>query len=163
MSDRSAIEWAEVLGWPGVKASRDGRVLGPSGRILKPYVSPSGHLHVLIRLGGRAAKARKLRVHHAVLLAFVGPRPEGALGRHLNDIPDDNRVENLAWGGPVDNAADRRSNRGYPTAREAGSPLTPQDVAAIRADARPSRVTAEAYGVSHTTVQKIRRGERWAA
>jgi hypothetical protein len=163
MSDKTAIEWADVPGWPQVRASRCGQVQGPSGRILKPYVSDSGHLHVLIRLGGRAARARKLRVHHAVLLAFAGPRPDGALARHLNDVPDDNRVENLSWGTPLDNAADRRRNRGYATGADAGSPLASGDVALIRDDARPSRVVAADFGVSHTTVLKIRRGERWAA
>jgi hypothetical protein len=98
-----------------------------------------------------------------VLLAFVGPRPDGALGRHLNDRPADNRVENLAWGSYADNAADRRCNRGYPTAEDAGSPLTPSAVEAIRLDRRASRSVAADYGVSHTTVQKIRRGERWVA
>ena len=40
--------------------------------------------------------------HHAVLLAYVGPRPVDELGRpyqshHLNFITSDNRVDNLCW------------------------------------------------------------------
>jgi hypothetical protein len=74
--------WRPVPGWP-CKASSLGRVLGPSGKVLKPYNSKSGHLHVLIR-------GRKLRVHHAILVAFVGPRPPGKECRHLDDDPANN-------------------------------------------------------------------------
>lgn len=157
MSDKTRIEWTEVPGWPGVCVSADGRVMGPSGQILRPYTSAEGHFHVLIR-------HRKLRVHHAVLLAYVGPRPDGALGRHLNDDPADNRVENLAWGTHLDNAADRRRNRGYLRGEAApSSRLTEIQVAAIRRDERSARIVGADFGVSHTTILKIRRGERWAA
>lgn len=145
-----------VPGWPDVYVTERGDVYGPSGKQLKPYVADSGHKHFLIR-------HRKLRLHHALLLAFVGPRPPGHLGRHLNDDPADNSLANLAWGTYHDNAADRRRNRGYPTAIEARSPLTAEQVAAIRADPRSSRAIAADHGVSHTTVQKIRRNERWVA
>ena len=156
MSDKTHIEWADVPGWPDVHVSSDGQISGPSGKVLKPYVGREGHLHVLIR-------GRKLRVHHAVLLAFVGPRPECAIGRHLNDVPNDNRVENLAWGTRFDNADDRRRNRGYATGEAGGSPLTAIEVAAIRQDARSARTVAREMGVSHTTILKIRRNERWKA
>lgn len=36
-------------------------------------------------------------VHTAVLLAFVGERPEGLEACHNNGIPSDNRLENLRW------------------------------------------------------------------
>lgn len=47
------------------------------------------------------------RVHHLVLEAFVGPRPAGMETRHLNGVRADNRLENLAWGTPTENAADK--------------------------------------------------------
>jgi hypothetical protein len=98
-------------------------------------------------------------VHHAVLLTYVGPRPDGHEGRHLNDDPTDNRVENLSWGTRLQNADDRRRNRGF-----AGTPtLTEAQVAAIRTDERAARAVAVEYGVTHTTILRIRRGESWAA
>jgi hypothetical protein len=46
-------------------------------------------------------------VHVLVLEAFVGPRPHGAVVRHLNGDNQDNRLENLAWGTALENARDR--------------------------------------------------------
>ena len=156
----TAIEWANVPGWSDVKCTRDGQIMGPSGIVLKHYIDPkTGHRHVLIR-------NKKLRVHHAVLLTYIGPRPAppAHLVRHLNDDPSDNRDVNLAWGTSLDNANDQRRNRGYTCGEQRSNHrLTTADVAAIRLDQRASRVVGAEYGVSHTAIQRIRRGERWAA
>lgn len=53
-------------------------------------------------------------VHSIVLEAFVGPRPAGMFGLHWNDIPNDNRLENLRWGTASDNKRDEvRNGRHY--------------------------------------------------
>ena len=159
----TGIEWTDVVGseeWrpvPGMAAyaSDHGRVRGPSGLPLKPYVALSGHLHVLIR-------RRKLRVHHAVLLAFGVARPAGAVCRHLDDDPTNNRLENLCWGTHRDNAADAiRNDRLLHGEAKPGARLTVGQVLLIRADPRPSREVGAEYGVSHTAVLRIRRSERW--
>lgn len=163
------IEWTErtwnpVPGWP-CEASDDGLVRGPSGKILKHYIAPdSGHRHVLVRRGGRGARVEKLRVHHAVLLAFVGPRPEGQECRHLDDDPANNHRLNLCWGTRLENRRDRIQLGNEPRGEDKpGHRLTSADVTAIRTDTRSSRVVGLQYGVSHTAVLRIRRGERWAA
>jgi hypothetical protein len=159
LSAATSIEWTDVPGYLGYRVRRDGSLRGPSGKALAPMRDPrSGHLYVIT--GDR----RKLRVHHAVLLAFVGPRPEGCIGRHLDDDSAYNHVSNLAWGTRLDNAADRLSNRGYTRGvARANARLTDEKVRAIREDRRPSRVVAAEYGVSHTAILRIRRGERWRA
>lgn len=45
-------------------------------------------------------------VHKLVLEVFVGERPEGMVCRHLNGNPLDNRLLNLCWGTPKQNAQD---------------------------------------------------------
>lgn len=147
-----------VPGWPDVSCTRDGQITGPSGKVLKHYICPkSGHRHVLIR-------NRKLRVHHAVLLTYVGPRPLGMNGLHRDDDQANNTVENLYWGTHLDNAADRRRNKGFPRGADApGARLTAAQVQQIRVDTRASRVVAAEYGVSHTSILEIRRGNRWVA
>lgn len=46
-------------------------------------------------------------VHRLVLLSFVGACPDGMETRHLNGIKHDNRLENLQYGTPIENAADK--------------------------------------------------------
>jgi hypothetical protein len=150
------MSWTDVPGWPGVSVTPTGEIRGPSGKVLRPLASDDGYRYVMIR-------RRRLRVHHAVLLAFVGPRPDGAETRHLNDDPADNRVDNLAWGTRSDNVRDRLANGGYANGEDsAAAKLTLEQVRSIRADRRSSRVVGAAHGVSHTTVLDIRRGVRWA-
>ena len=45
-------------------------------------------------------------IHSLVAEAFIGPRPEGQVVRHLNGDGGDNRPENLAYGSFKDNVAD---------------------------------------------------------
>ena len=49
-------------------------------------------------------------VHRVVLLAFVGPLPDGLVTRHLNDDKADNRLSNLAYGTYSENMLDRVEN-----------------------------------------------------
>jgi hypothetical protein len=147
-------EWRPVPGF-AAEASNLGRIKGPSGEVLKPYVAESGHLHVLIR-------RRKLRVHHAVLLAFGSPRPEGLVCRHLDDNPANNRLDNLRWGTYQENVDDAiRNDRIRHGEAKPGCRLTVAQVLEIREDRRPAREVGPDYGVSHTAVLRIRRGDRW--
>ena len=54
--------------------------------------SPGGYQHRL--------------VHQLVLEAWVGPRPEGQVCRHLDGDRDNNHIDNLAYGTYRDNTAD---------------------------------------------------------
>ena len=51
-------------------------------------------------------RAKGFYVHNLVLLAFVGPRPDGLVTRHLNGNPSDNRLSNLAYGTYSENQQD---------------------------------------------------------
>lgn len=44
-----------------------------------------------------------IKLHHAVALAWIGPRPEGCECDHLNGIVADNRADNLEWVTPAEN------------------------------------------------------------
>lgn len=105
-------EWRPVPDWPGYEASSHGRVrssLGPGAGpvILKQHKAASGHLGVNLR--DRELNANRVRrVHQLVLEAFVGPRPEGMVSRHLNGHHEDNRPANLRYGTAVANRLDRR-------------------------------------------------------
>jgi hypothetical protein len=93
-------EWREVPGRPGYIVSNLGRAakllsLTPNRKGYIQYPIPDGD-------GGR----HRDYLHHWVMSAFVGPRPEGMWVLHANDIGDDNRLSNLRYGTPAENAED---------------------------------------------------------
>ena len=112
----SGEEWRPVPGFEGIyEASNFGRVysvkrpgVSRSGRILTPTPTPAGHLSISLRRN-RARLER--RVHQVVLLAFVGPCPEGQEVRHMNGDPTDNRLENLRYDTKRANTLDRALHR----------------------------------------------------
>ena len=70
------------------------------GVVLRPGRMPAGHMSV--SLGRNNSQC----VHKLVLLAFVGPAPDGHECLHGNGDPSDNRLENLRWGTRGDNIRD---------------------------------------------------------
>ena len=151
-----------VPGWP-VSVSAAGEVYGPHG-LRKPSLDRRhGYLYVTVRLPGRARPV-KLRVHRAVLLAWVGPCPPGMEGRHANGDQLDNRLTNLSWSTHVENIADK--DRHGTMARGAGvgtAKLTEADVREMRR-LRPGSTVAELgrrFGVGKSTAQDVVRGRTW--
>lgn len=57
----------------------------------------------MVQLG----RGNKFLVHRLVLLAFVGPCPEGCDGLHGPGGHTDNRLVNLYWGTPIQNMMDK--------------------------------------------------------
>jgi hypothetical protein len=109
----SAEQWRPIPLAPGYEVSDRGRIRSfrrgapACGRLLS--LAPSaGYRVVRIHHDG---SWRVRRVHQLVLEAFVGPCPNDADGvRHLNDVKDDNRLTNLAWGTYAENMRDRVAN-----------------------------------------------------
>lgn len=168
--------WKAIPGGEGrYEVSSIGRVRSflrnPNGALLKSAHVGRGYRMVCIALNGRAQTP--MRVHHLVLMAFVGPRPEGMVGCHNNDIPDDNRVTNLRWDTPAGNTADRlargyhsknsnpRSNVGRPGEKNHNAKLTAAAVLQILSDPRLHRVIAAEHGVHNGVIARIKCGEAW--
>jgi hypothetical protein len=99
-------EWRAVPGVEQYLVSSEGRV----ARLMK--TDPPSSRYVRINVRDAVGRLKAHLAHVWVLEAFVGPRPPGALARHLNDVKDDNRLENLEWGTPVQNIEDAFTNGG---------------------------------------------------
>lgn len=109
-------EWRVIPGFDMYEVSDQGRVRswkrgGRGGhlwraqpKLLKPGVGTHGYRLVVLRKDG---KDHTRTVHKLVLLAFVGPAPDGLECRHLNGNEHDNRLANLRWGTRQENVADR--------------------------------------------------------
>jgi hypothetical protein len=86
------------------------------GRLLKPSNSDKyGHKSVHI---GYDKKRITVFVHKLILLAFVGPCPDGMECCHNNGIASDNRLENLRWDTHKNNNADRKRHGNYKKGKE---------------------------------------------
>lgn len=139
---------------------RDKRKHSYPSKILKIKRSGTGYFSVQLCLLGR--RYERL-VHRLVLEAFVGPCPEGMECRHLNGDSGDNRLENLCWGTPIENAADQRRH-GTKSRGEAHNQAKLSDVCVQRIrDAKGKQSTRELgvqYGISSSTVSRIQSGKR---
>ncbi|MEY3180200.1 MAG: hypothetical protein RL614_672 [Pseudomonadota bacterium] len=166
-------EWRPIAGYEGVyEVSNLGRVRSLD-RLVRAnsgwrrtgvrYFNPSNsgknkkYKRVLLR---NPDKQRP--VHHLVLEAFIGPRPENCEARHLDGDPSNNRLDNLAWGTKAENEADKIKHGTLlcGTANPA-SKLTEADVLAIRASNKRQVDLAALYGVSQPIISAIRLRKIW--
>jgi hypothetical protein len=109
-------------------------------------------------------------VHQAVLEAFVGPRPEGHVTRHLNDIKTDNRLVNLQWGTVQENHDDAKRNGIRPIRTGKMGTNNPQakltedrvrEMRSLRRAGQSLRTLGLRYGVSISTVSLVCNDEIW--
>lgn len=105
--------WKPVSGYEGLyEVSNTGFVRrasasrrAPSGRMVKSRPNAGGYLRVCLY---RAGAQKDHFVHHLVLEAFVGSRPEGMEGCHSPDRnPANNDATNLRWDTKSENQYDR--------------------------------------------------------
>ena len=97
---------------------------------------------------------RQRFVHRVVLEAFVGPRPEGMECRHLDGNPLNNRLENLCWGTPSENAWDRVHHGNHFQAKKThcnrGHEFTPEN----------TRIKKNVYGRECRACERLREQRR---
>lgn len=118
---------------------RIGQVRRLRGSMCATHPHPnSGHIQVVL---WKHNIPHTKRVHRLMLEAFVGLCPPGMEALHWNDIPDDNRLDNLRWGTSSENSFDLVRNGNH---FQASKNLCPRDhllrrpnlVACIAADGR---------------------------
>jgi hypothetical protein len=175
------VEYRDTAGYPGYRVGDDGTVwtawvkvslggragtaarLGSSWRQLAPARGSGGYLSVALRV--EHGTYRRVRVHLLVLTAFAGPPPDGAVCRHLDGNPANNRRGNLVWGTQAENAADTAAHgRSLRGTRAHSNKLTEQDVRDIRRLFREGvgrREVAARFGIHAKHADGIRAGRFW--
>lgn len=167
MSLKSTEEWRPVVGHGGGYAvSSLGQVCriktGPGARvrILKQSFKPAligrdGYFVVSLSASNRA---HQRYVHHLVAAAFIGPRPNGMNVNHIDGDKRNNRATNLEYVTQLDNVRHALASGMF------RRPLSWDDVEHIRTlpQTISSRSIARQYGVTHTTISRIRRGLTYA-
>ena len=98
--------FAPIPGFSKYSVSDHGCVSGPAG-IMADYDSGKGYRQIILR--DDIGRRRHVYVHRLVLMAHHGLPPyPTAQAAHWNGNRADNRIENLRWATPTQNAADRR-------------------------------------------------------
>lgn len=115
VTDPTKEEWRPIVGHEGrYEVSNIGRVKAleksQRGRVYPELIMKlqkgTRIPYLRVQLLGLDGRKRWSSVHVLVLEAFVCPRPKGLEARHRNGQPQDNRVENLAWGTHSQNQLD---------------------------------------------------------
>lgn len=190
--DCSPEEWRVVPSEPAYEVSNLGRtrsrlrlstsrsrhgnpfVRKLKGRVLVPVYQPgTGYYDITVDSGryvnGKRVPRRR-SVASMVLEAFVGPRPSPRhLARHLNDLKWDNRLDNLAWGLPKQNAEDKvRNGNAYRPQGELHhhAKLTDDQVRQLRAVykryGKEHVALAKEFGINPRTAHGICTGKGWS-
>lgn len=104
-------------------------------------------------------------VHRLVAEGFYGPRPKGNVIRHLNGNPEDNRVENLAYGTQKENMQDAIQQDTVEHGERRGNALhTNEEIRQLKRDLICGMSTGEAakkYKMPQSQVCKIADGNAW--
>lgn len=152
-------EWRSVLGYEGfyevsnrgrvrsldrTVPNRPGTVMHLKGRLLKAGTDSSGYVVVWLHRDG---SRQDRRVATLVCEAWHGPRQEGQVVRHLDDVKSNNHPSNLRWGTVSENTVDKVRNGLHPMASKThckwGHPFSPENTYRIPTGGRACRTCAQ--------------------
>lgn len=181
MSERDsncAVEYRPIPNFPGYMIGSDGSVWSCKrrGRPLGEKRTIDGQVFARIRpqLNARGygtisrQKNKKqivMFVAHAVLFAFVGPRPEGLECCHGDGDKLNNALSNLRWDTRQSNHMDKLWHDSIPIGEKASrAKLTYKDVQEIKrlfeAGIKQTEL-GKMFGVNQTSISAIVNGHRW--
>lgn len=157
-----------IPGFSGYRVDTEGNVYGKRGQCMSKVNSHDGYVRVGIFNNDGIRKT--IKIHRLVLLAFVGPCPDGCEGRHLNGDGRDNRLENLAWGTRAENGTDKRSHgRSYNVGNEHGATGDIEETKRIVVEMRSRAASGESvrsfheeYGMTYAYARKVVNGGVWS-
>jgi hypothetical protein len=178
-------EWRVIADFPHYAASSLGQIKRITsdmrshrltGQPLKPGVSSAGYESVSLCRDGMI---RNRRVNRIICAAFHGPAPSpDHHAAHNDGNRRNNRADNLRWVLPVENESDKRTHgtarvgekhwsKFMPERRARGeghglAKLTVEKVRAIRTDTRKQREIARDFGISQTTVGRVKNRSVWS-
>ena len=149
--------------------ARNGHTRLHRGKVLNAHIDRCGYWYVSVPLARDGCTSKKFHGwtnHLLVLLAFVGPIPEGKETRHLDGNKLNARLDNLCYGTPKENSSDQRRHGTLAIGSKQGrSKLTKHAVLAIRREYAKGGTShtklAKKYQVTGVTIHSIVTGKMW--
>lgn len=146
--------------YPRYLVGDDGSIVGPSGKLLRPFLDAHGYQRINIWVDGTW---RQFSVHSLVCETFHGARPSARHGvGHWDGDKTNNSADNLRWVTQLENEADKkRHGRDLSGERHHKAVLTEADVLEIRASSLPLKLMSLRYGVAVSTISAAKTGATW--
>jgi hypothetical protein len=164
------VEYRTIADFPGYRVGDDGSlwsIFGVRGKLvpwhqLRARTKRNGYFRIVLHIN---KKPIGIDVHRFVLRAFRGECPDGMEACHGNGNREDNRLVNLRWDTPHNNAVDQLQHGTRPRGSRSGrSKLTEQIVTEIRelaASGIRQGEVADRYQVCEGTVSMIVNRRIW--
>jgi hypothetical protein len=162
-------KWWNIDGIPDYMVSDHGRVWSiKNQKFLKPKKGDrKGHESVCLYVHGQP---HYYYIHRLMGMAFI-PNPKNhPYVRHLNDVPNENEVSNLAWGTQADNYRDSVRNGNAKSftdeMRELSAEKTRKPIVATRLATgkqihfRGQQEAARELGLQQANIWKVLNGQR---
>lgn len=163
--------WKWVVGYEGFyKVSNHGNIKGfmclfgkrKIPRILKIFFTKSGYKRICLCKGGIK---KQERIHRLVLSAFIGPRPEGMEGCHIDGDKANNQLDNLKWDTHLNNMRDKQTHGTQTNGEDMwmsklnGKKI--EDILYMRKKGIILKDIANKYNVSISNISNITTGKIW--
>lgn len=169
MIGRLTERFRNVKGYDGLyQVSNLGRVKSLKRKkevIMTNFLNPFGYNQVKLSRNG---KNKTVRVHRLVGLAFINNPKDKPEINHINGIKNDNRIENLEWVTPTENARHAWKNNLITSKKgeqHGMAKLTWNNVDTIRTIYKTGiyshRQLAKKFSVSKTNIGDILRNKIW--
>ena len=146
----------QIIAWPKdprYLVTSEGKIIGPSGRVLKPRPHMHGYIRMSAIVGG---KLKDFYVHRIVCETFHGIATAGMQVDHINRNRADNRPDNLRWVSSAENLNHRNHPIGI---LRVNTILSDDDVRNIRSVIGTQSSIAKQFGISREHVRDIRNGK----
>lgn len=126
------------------------------GKVLRGGKAGAGYTFVVLK---REGSRKRKYIHRLVAETFI-PNPENKPEvNHKDGDKDNNRIDNLEWCTSSENHRHASKELGaYKWSRA----LSEDQVREIRKSKKSSRELQDKYGISDSSIRRIRRGERYA-
>jgi len=139
-----------------------GRERCQAGKIIKSSLAGSRRNYVYVGFVHNDGIRRTKGVHVVMLEVFIGPKPEGHEGAHIDGNSLNNVIGNLAWKTPKQNSADRTIHNTQTRGERYGlAKLTADKVRLIRSASGSQAAIGRRFGISQSMVWKVRSRKCW--